>query len=80
MRTDAPAELYFARGANRNRCLLFTRMPHWNGWHMEWSNGPGSVLIPLSQLDRVPLPPDFDIVAAIRERAPVPAPGKDGAP
>lgn len=42
-----------------------------DGWLLQWADKPGSALVAVRQLDRVPLPPDFDLERALREVKPV---------
>jgi hypothetical protein len=70
--TAPRAELYLAAGANR--VIVFSRADKFNGWICEWENGPFSTLRKLKQLDRVQLPPGFDVAEAIRKGLPVPKP------
>ena len=59
------AELYFA--PNGKHVVVFSGQERFNGWICEWEDGPFSTLRPLKQLSKFPLPPGFDVVAAIRK-------------
>jgi hypothetical protein len=75
------ATLYLAAGTNR--VIVFNPGGYFDGWICEWENGPHSTLRPLRQLDKVPLPPGFDIAEALIKHRPVPkpvAPPKSRAP
>jgi hypothetical protein len=60
--------LYFSPSSNK--VLVFNPGGFFDGWVCEWTAGVGSALRSLGQLREIPVPPDFDIEAAIRGGSP----------